>query len=192
MTDADATNLLLGLTCADQAKDAAIAVERYRALVADTAEVWTEQVREPMPDRPGVDRITLKNMCPEPMQWLCSTARGPNLGDTIERLIGMARTGELQALFRELVSPNYHENEIDRVINELGEVYLRLDFRRPRPGANITFGMRLARPFVSVSFGHRSELETTEELDALQTGDRTEAVTVTHRTLFALGEALRQ
>src|SRR5687767_1385308 len=36
MTDADATNLLLGLTCSDQAKNAAVAVARYRALVADT------------------------------------------------------------------------------------------------------------------------------------------------------------
>lgn len=192
MTDWDAANLLLGVTCAAMAKDAGAAVHRYHSLVADTAEVWTKEGREPLPDGPDMDRVSLKNLCPEPMQWLGSTARGLLLGDALERLIAMARTGDLQEVFRELVRPHYHEDAIDRVINELGEVYLKLEFRRPRPSGTIAFGMRGANPFVSVSFSHRSELEMSEELDALQVGDRTETVTVTHRTIFALGEALRR
>jgi hypothetical protein len=192
MTERDAANLLLGLTCTEYTADAGAAVHRYHGLVIDFADVWTEEIHEPIPDRPNMVRKTLKNLCPKPMQWLGVTSRGLLLGDTLERLIGMARTGEIQAIFRELViSQNFHEDAIDRVINELGAVYLKLEFRRPRPGANIMFGMRGERPFVSASFGHRSELETSEELDRLQVGHFVTTTTIPHQVIFALGEALR-
>jgi hypothetical protein len=184
MVDSDAANLLLGGTCSDEIKEAGVAVWRYRALFGRI--------------------IPTESLCPEPMRWLGETAQGLTLGMALDRLIGMARTGELQTLFRDLAGKHVgaqgpeRDAIIDKVINDLGVVYLRLEFRRPRPGATITFGEAGAGPrsgpgpYLVTDFGYQSALETIEELDRLQTGDRTETVTVSHRTLFALGETLRQ
>jgi hypothetical protein len=187
MVDSDAANLLLGGTCSDEIKGAGVAVWRYRALFGRSL-----PTESPRPD------------CPEPMRWLGETAQGLTLGMALDRLIGMARTGELQTLFRDLAGKHVgaqgpeRDAVIDKAINDLGVVFLRLEFRRPRSGATITFGEAGAGPrpgrgpYLVTDFGYQSEFETTEELDRLQTGDRMETVTVSHRTLFALGEALRQ
>jgi hypothetical protein len=194
MTEWDAANLLLGLTCSEQAKDAGAAVQRYRHLFLSTADVWTKEVREPHPDHPGMGRVTIESLCPEPMRWLGETAQGLLLGDVLDRLIGMARTGELQALFRELVIRQGVPDNAESIAKAigLGMVHLKLEFQRPRPGGTIVFGERHARPYLSVEFGHLSALESVEELDALQTGDLIETAKITHRTIFALGEVLRQ
>jgi hypothetical protein len=195
MTDWDAANLLLGITCSDQAKDAGFAVPRYRDLFGRViGPMTTSERREPDPDKPGWGRIIPpESLCPEPLRWLTDTARGLTLGQALDRLIGMAREGTLQTLFRELAGKRYPEPNIDKAIGR-GEVYLRLEFQRPRPGAIVTFGEHGAGsgPYLATEFGYQSARETIEELDRLQTGDRTETVTVSHRTIFALGEAQRQ
>jgi hypothetical protein len=188
MTEQDATNLLLGITCAAQIKDAGDAAQVYRHLFG--------LVKRHMIARDTGPPVSL---CPEPLRWLAQTAQGQTLGDALDRLIGMARTGELQSLFRDLADKHVggegadREARIDRAIDELGAVNLRIEFRRPRPGVTLVFSERGGtEPYLEVEFGYLSAMETPEEMDRRETGDRVETVTITNRTIFALGEALRQ
>jgi hypothetical protein len=185
MTDQDATNLLLGMTCSDQAKNAAEAVPLYRGLFGHVTDHKTTGR--------GTDADPYMSLCPESLRWLSDTAQGLTLGMAIDRLISMAREGKLQLLFRDLAGSQVaqgvpdREARIDRAIDELNMVSLRLDFRRPRPGATISFP-----PYLTVDFNYQREVpDKRKTLDSIQTGDRTDTTTITHRTIFALGEALR-
>jgi hypothetical protein len=182
MTERDATNLLLALTCAMQVKEAGNAVQLYRSL-------FGEVIQHKMAGR-GTDTEPYMSLCPEPVRWLSNTAQGLTLGMAIDRLIGMAREGELQALFRDLVikqGVQDHEAWIDRAINLPNMVSLKLEFRRPRPGATIAFGR-----YLTVDFNYRREMPDRQQaLDSLEGDDCIDTKTISHRTIFALGEALR-
>jgi hypothetical protein len=205
MTEGDASNLLLAISCTPYVADAPEIVLLYRHLFGLTKEHMTAPGQSlPVPDKPGWFKTEPReSLCPEPLRWLGQAAQGQTLGDALYRLIGMAHTGELQNLFRDLAGKHVgaqgadRDAVIDMAIRDLGVVFLKLEFRRPRPGAVIVFGEAGAGPrpsrgpYLEVEFGHSSALETPEEMDSRKIGDRLETVTITHRTIFALGEALR-
>lgn len=173
MMPTDAANLLLGLLCVTNVVDSAAAIPLYRGLFGEIAQRSPRSAPQ----------------CPEPLRWLSDTALGLTLGMALDRLIGMACEGTLQALFRELAGQQVaegvpdHETRIDRAI-DLGLVSLKLEFRHPKPAAAISFP-----PYLTVKFN--DERTPPEKRVALNVGDRTDTATITHRTIFALGEALR-
>lgn len=199
MTSWDLSNMLLGMTCSEQFKEAGEVVPFYRYLFGQTKRhMLAPEQREPVVDGNGLVRVLPpESLCPEPMQWLADTAQGQTLGDALDRLFDMAHEGTLQTLFRQLASRHVggegadREARFDRAI-ELGMIYLRIEFSRPRPRVVITFGDDLMPPFLQVEFGAQGAMETSEQLDRRQIGDRVVTVTVTHKTIFALGEALRR
>jgi hypothetical protein len=199
MTDWDATNLLLGAICSDQAKDAAIAVRRYRAMRYSAKPMLAPEVREQIPDKPGWAPVKAReSLCPEPLRWVSESVQHLDLGGLLDGLIGMARTGDLQALFHELAIERLPDGvpaqdaAIDKAI-DLGVVYLKLDFQRPRPSGRIVLGMKGHHQghFLEVEFGNLSTWESNEDLDSLQTGYLVDTATIPHQVIFALGEALR-
>jgi hypothetical protein len=175
MVDGDATNLCLGLICSDQLKDAATVIKRYRAMRYSA---------------------NATPMCPEPLRWIPQSSQRLDLGGLMDGLIGMAREGTLQVLLRQLAAEQLPagvpdlETRIDKAI-DLGMVSLKLEFQRPRPAGRIAFGVQ-RHSLLNIDFGLLSTWESEEELNSLQTGDLVETATITHRTIFALGEALRQ
>lgn len=204
MTNADAANLLIAVVGSDAIKNAPDTVKKFRRI-----KLWygdgeaTFDYRE---DAEGTVTGTRRSLTPAPLAFL-EDARGMKLGDAVERLVQIARTGELRRLFEEraarYVSPDNadrHDEVVSRLIS-FGQVFLTAELSRPICNAKVIFGETDEARYDQDSRTHRPLLTawftpgwTPTNVNAPARvsignphGDHRITSAFSHKTLFAVG-----
>jgi hypothetical protein len=186
----DAANLLLGLCCSLEAKGAPGLVRKFREISIRPGHEATIGRYDPAPDNPKVMQLSKMPAGPKPFHFLA--VRDTKLGDAVEKLIDLARDSTLEDTLLDLVRLQRPDapTSIARILLNQGAARLRLTFFHvvPRVLLSVSSG---DQDVVSVEFVPEFGNIPMDQWSAWQKdGDRQIAITVSHRSLLAVGAAM--